>query len=376
MTTPNHTDRAHAPFSPSQIKLLKHCAGYHGKDETSDAAEMGTRIHEALEIRDPQALHNEEEHDIYMLCTVLEDALLAGTGVPVEELVTHREIQLDIALDGTATWGTCDRLDLFPCGSQALLMDYKTGIVPVDPPEKNEQAIAYTIGVFQRFPTVEKVHFAFIIPQGSDKTPTHTFTRDDLPELIRHISDVIKAAEAIRPKWDTGTPELEEITPTQYCRFCRHEDRCPALGGLVVSVYRKLVPDSPIPDVDFNNVDDPATVEKLYLIAKIVEAWGEKHRRRAVEMAKAGVVFPSLKLKSMGATSEVTDNEYLLKIAGEFGVTEEEALELAKFPLGELTDLVASKITNKPKTHTKEKFLDTLNDAGIIEKGEPRFTLS
>ena len=78
----------------------------------------------------------------------------------------------------------------------------------------------------------------------------------------------------------------------------------------------------------------------------------------------------------MGATSEVTDNEYLLKIAGEFGVTEEEALELAKFPLGKLTDLVASKITNKPKAHTKEKFLDTLNDAGIIEKGEPRFTLS
>ena len=62
---PDHQSRGHAEFSPSSLKYVAACAGYEGRDGTSPAAEMGTRIHEALEIFDPSVLHTEQEHEIY-----------------------------------------------------------------------------------------------------------------------------------------------------------------------------------------------------------------------------------------------------------------------------------------------------------------------
>ena len=80
-----HADRGHAEFSPSSLKYVAGCAAYHGKDGSSPAAEMGTRIHEALEVRDPAALQNEEELDLYNRCADMEDEFLADAFPPDEE---------------------------------------------------------------------------------------------------------------------------------------------------------------------------------------------------------------------------------------------------------------------------------------------------
>ena len=70
--TVNHSERAHAEFGPSGLKYVAACPGFHGKEGTSEAAEKGTRIHEALEIHDPSALHDEEEVSIYDKIVVME----------------------------------------------------------------------------------------------------------------------------------------------------------------------------------------------------------------------------------------------------------------------------------------------------------------
>ena len=62
---PDHANRGHAEFSPSSLKYVAGCPGYKGLSGSSAAAEKGTRIHEALETRDPSALHDEEEVSIY-----------------------------------------------------------------------------------------------------------------------------------------------------------------------------------------------------------------------------------------------------------------------------------------------------------------------
>ena len=76
--TPDHTNRDHAEFSPSSLKYVAGCAGYDGRSGTNAAAEKGTRIHEALEVRDPSALHDEEEIEIYDKI-VLEEAQFNNT---------------------------------------------------------------------------------------------------------------------------------------------------------------------------------------------------------------------------------------------------------------------------------------------------------
>ncbi len=76
--TINHSERAHAEFGPSSLKYVATCAGYHGKEGTSGAAEKGTRIHEALEVRDPSALHDEEEVKLYEAILADEEEILNG----------------------------------------------------------------------------------------------------------------------------------------------------------------------------------------------------------------------------------------------------------------------------------------------------------
>lgn len=76
-TQPNHTDRGHAEFSPSALKYLAGCPGFQGTSGTSAAAEKGTRIHEALEIRDPSALLDEDEQNIYDQIVRMEDNFVA-----------------------------------------------------------------------------------------------------------------------------------------------------------------------------------------------------------------------------------------------------------------------------------------------------------
>ena len=100
------------------------------------------------------------------------------------------------------------------------------------------------------------------------------------------------------------------------------------MGGLVIDVAKKL--DSTLPDVDLENIDDPARLTELFNIAKIVENWAARIKERAKEAAMGGMELDGLKLRSMGKSRKVTDNATLTHIAEEFGLTEESLLEHAK----------------------------------------------
>jgi len=377
--SPDHSSRGHAEFSPSSLKYVAACAGYEGKDGTSAAAEMGTRIHEALEVRDPSALHNEEEVSLYEQILEMEEGFMANFP-PVKE--EHNEIQVDVELDGTGTWGTCDRfltldmqnplLNPLPPNDEAVMADYKTGISIIDPPEHNWQAKAYVVGAFQKFKDINKIVFVFYVPQHS-ACLHHTFHRADVPALIEELSTVIRRGEEIRPKWGGGAPEIEDCTPTQYCRFCKHEDACPALGGLVVEVAKKI--DSTIPDVDLENIDDPARLSELFNIAKIVENWAKRIKERTIAAAKDGVELDGLKLRSMGKTRKIVDNATLVKIADEFGLGEETVLENASIPLTKIAKLVAAKAERGGRREKETNFVDACEDAGIIHTSAERFTV-
>lgn len=367
---PDHSSRGHAEFSPSSLKYVSKCAGFHGREGTNSAAEMGTRIHEALEVHDPSALHNEQEVEIYEKIVEMEKNFLDNFSGIAEE---HNEIQVDVKLNGTETWGTCDRFLILKNGN-AIMADYKTGISIIDPPEKNWQAKAYTVGAFQKFPEVEEITFVFYVPQH-DQSLYHTFKRsEDYDTLVQELSAAILKAEATRPKWIGGKPAIEELTPSPNCRFCRYEDMCPALGGLVLEVAKKLDPQ--LPDVDIENTEDPAVLEDLWAIAKVVSNWSERLRARTVDLAKNGVEFPSLRLRSMGSTKKVIDNQTLIGIAMDFGLNTEEVLDSATLSLTKVSKVIADKVEKSEKKKISQDFVDACQNAGIIETSDTRYTLS
>jgi len=129
MNTVNHTDRDHAEFSPSALKYLHTCSGFHGKEGSSDAADMGTRIHEALEVRDPSTLQSEEEVNIYDQLVMDEKEVFDFVFVDtLDNVEIFREKRLHLELDALSpTFGTCDIVAISSLGV-ALVADYKTGI--------------------------------------------------------------------------------------------------------------------------------------------------------------------------------------------------------------------------------------------------------
>jgi len=368
---PDHGSRGHAEFSPSSLKYVAGCAGYESTSGTNAAAEKGTRIHEALEVRDPSALHDEEELEIYEKIVKAEDefnkSIFKDGGF--EEM---NEIQVHVDLGDTSTWGTCDRF--LVNGNKAIMADYKTGVSPIDSPRDNWQAKAYTLGAFQAFPEVEEIIFVFYIPVR-DEVLHDSFTRDDIAGLTKQLKDVILEGEKIRPKWATGSPELEELSPSVNCRFCKYEDRCPACGAIAVQVVERLsmLPDE---DVDINDPDDPQVLEQLWVVAKIVSNWATKIKAKAVDVAKKGGEFPTLRLKSMGSTRTCSDNKKLIEIAEKYSLTPEEIIDTVRMPLGAIAKEVSKKAPDGEKGQAAHEFLQELEDEEIISFSEKRYTLS
>jgi hypothetical protein len=369
----DHSNRDHAEFGPSGLKYVAKCPGFQQPDTTSAAAEKGTRIHEALEAGDPSALHNEDEVSIYDDIVRMETEFLSA--FPVEHRIDLKEIRVEIALpSGQKTFGTCDRFSYWMGSDHGVMIDYKTGVSVIDPTAKNWQARAYVAGAFQKFAELDRITFAFLVPFHDDEVSEvmqHTFSRNDLPTLEAEIDAVITQASAVRAQWSNGTPQPGCLKPSTDCRFCQYEDKCPALGALVVEVAEAanpMVKDNPVVARAFDPTSaDPAAIEQRYMIAKIVEAWADREKRAAVEAAKAGMVFPNLKLSSMGAATAVVDSKQFYELAKTFGLSDEELIDLATFPLTKVTDAL-------PKDR-RTLFRDAAEAGELTKKQAERFTL-
>ena len=369
--TPDHTNRDHAEFSPSSLKYVAGCAGYDGRSGTNAAAEKGTRIHEALEVRDPSALHDEEELEIYEQIVQEEDSFNKSFfgDLEYEEL---NEIQVHVDLGDTSTWGTCDRF--LVAGDKAVMADYKTGISLIDSPRDNWHANAYTLGAFQAYPDVQEITFVFYIPVRNEVLHD-TFTRDDIAGLTKQLTEVIKRGEKIRPKWDGGSPDLEELAPSVNCRFCKHEDHCPACGAIAVEVASRLSM-LPSKDIDIENTEDPVVLEQLWVVAKVVTNWATRIKQKAVDLAKEGLEFPSLRLKSMGSPRKCVNNKKLMEIAEQYDLPQKEVLELARLPISAIATEVGRRAPKGEKGQASKDFLAALDDEDILVSSEKRYTLS
>jgi hypothetical protein len=367
---------AHAKFSPSQLKYLHKCAGYHGKDTTSPAAEMGTRIHAALEVRDPSALLSDKEIEIYDKCVAEEDNLFNSAFGGIDAVTIVREERLVIEIDATtAMFGTADVVA--HQGDTALCVDYKTGISAIDEPNDNWQAKAYALGIFQKYPAVNVVHFAFIIPQRGE-TPVGSLNRTEHMKTLRDdVSAVVVAAESTRPKWDDGTMTAEMLNPSVNCRFCRHEGNCPALTALCIEVAQRYKPDMlPAGSLHITDVDDPNSIAKMFIVAKIVGEWAEHVKFRAVSLAKEGVEFEGLALRSLGSRISVVDSSIVLQISMDRGLEVFDVLEASNISVSQLASKLASTAPRGTKATVEREFVEDLISSGAIRKGEVNYTLT
>lgn len=368
---PDHSEREHAEFSPSQLASLESCPGYENHNESSEAAEMGTRIHEALEAGDPSHLLSDREHELYDAIREMEDELVTDW-LKDDPYATHLEMLLDIKAKDQETYGSCDKLIVQK--NAALLIDYKTGISEITPPEQNLQAQAYSLGVFQKFPQITAVTFAFIIPQH-DLVLRGIFHREDCDALEQRIAGVISRAEVARRAWEKGTPDEATLRPGSVCDFCKHVTYCPAVSGLALKVAHRLGVEDLPESLDPEFIHDPKQLATAYRVAKVLDKWGSAVRGEALNLAKAGVELPGFELRSMGRPRKIQNLQSALTAFADLGLDVHEVLEICSMTLDKLGRAVSAKAPRGQKGTAKDNALQLLEDEGFIAYDEERFGL-
>jgi hypothetical protein len=117
-------------------------------------------------------------------------------------------------------------------------------------------------------------------------------------------------------------------------------------------------------------------MERLFVVAKIVEGWASGIKHKAMCMSNDGVEFETLKRRSMGALTITKDKINLRNLALSKGVSDEEFIEASDISANKLCDVIRANAPRGKKGQEADAFLAEATDLGIIEKGPIRYILS
>ena len=211
-----------------------------------------------------------------------------------------------------------------------------------------------------------------------------------MESLREEVSIIIHNAEITRPKWESGQPELEELNPGVDCRFCRYENKCPALGAVAVNVASRYIKEHedelgkhadllPAGPISSKQIDDPEVLEKLYVTAIVVMKWAEgiKHKVLGLALADGDEQFENLKLRSLGSKKTTLDGNALIELGVKHGLTKEEIIDWEQaVPFSRVVELVKKKAPRGKKAGAARDFKIEAFEEQIVEDGKTRYTLS
>jgi hypothetical protein len=315
-------------------------------------AERGVRLHKVMETGNMELCRDEIELDGCTNGMMFVTGAEAAIG-PNPEI--HTEIKLSV---GNLTWGTADRVSVWPSLHKAFLADYKfIRHENVSPPGSNLQLECYVAGVFEMFPDVNEVVAALIAPLINWAPPTHTYTRaEDYDKIVAHIKRVVEHANDPFKKPLTG----------DMCSTCANAARCPALGVAVMAVAHGTglpMPEAFAPDAIVSSVDRA----KAQLLARALANWSEmvlKNNNDYIRGNPDTEIPGHSKVVRKGNLSITNTAEALVALRAILSV--DQILATVKLSLPQLTEAIALG-SGKTKADARE-FLESQLE-GCIDRG-------
>ena len=312
---------AHAKIGPSSLNYRRQCRAFESTGGTSPAAEEGPLIHAAIEKDYYEALDTEQER---LARTCL--ALLQHMEEDADEV--HRELKVNIKLGKHVTFGTADRVIIK--GKLGYLVDFKFGRLGVPDANENLQAMAYAVGVFDKFPELDAIQTWLFLPRR-DETSHCTIQRATLPSIRKTLETL----------FDEITQPSPPRTPCAACQYCTHADSCPALTASALILGRKLEP-LLIPDSANPETMTPEVLDEIALpLARVLASWGNKVKDRATKLAMEGHDFEHHKLVARARPVSLTDAPAVYDLVKDT-VPVEEFLRATKVSLSQLKAVAKS----------------------------------
>lgn len=309
----NHGERTHSKISPSGLKNFEVCPGYVREDEEGKqlhpVTAEGTLIHEALDQGDDSHL-TQDQKDLYEYCEVYANLLPTSYGTIIKE--PKVEVFMGV-------YGHVDQVQIL--GDEADVLDWKMGWNRVDPADRNSQGQAYTLGVFNAYPNLRQVTVHFVQPRLGYVT-SHTYTREDVPDLEYRIRAVVSAVA-------NATPDDYRPCPSN-CAYCARHD-CPAVAapayeiakGYAAGKDRRLKAEAilrgePEPEsllatlpTEFypRAMSDPEQISRALDIVPVVQSWAGSVLSRAKQMrVKEGIEIPGWEIAYRSGRKSVTNS--------------------------------------------------------------------
>lgn len=371
------SEMKHAQFGPSSLKMFRKCPGYANRGGTNPAAEMGTRIHDALETGDWTALNDYEESLAQMCFNCVQSIIRSHM---FEDCDHYNEIRLEMDLGGElSTFGTSDVL--LVKGKEAVKIDYKTGVGKIDPAGQNFQAKAYTLGAFQKFPEIQTVDFYFVIPRR-DEVLHHQFKREDTAELVEEIRNIILAAKETRKMFEDqarGKTSVEALlavlSPTNLvCNYCARAGSCPAIISKALEVAKHQALDE-FEELGLSGEGCDLSPEELARRKKLVPILEEFIRSTnslvKKSMLEDGVEVPGFEVKERSGDRKITSAMAAYGLVKDQVPLDEFLEELKGVPVGAFEDLIAKHSKRGEKKKRVEEVMKQLYESGAVHHGEP-----
>lgn len=373
--------RVHHPFGPSKLQAIEASPRYEGESGDSEASLRGTAQHDAserdeIDIDDPTLADNELEAVIK--CREYRDAIVKtyapGFHTSKEEYLPVDDVVLHIkGYDHTWIGTTAGYLD-FAIISQdqtiADIFDWKFGLWSVAPAETNLQGIAYLLGLFHKFPMLQKITVHFVMPHR-DEIDFHTFTRDEFPALYLRVRTVVARALAARAQ----TPP--KCNPTvSSCLFCARKGFCLDLAAFTLKVGHKYAPVEVPANVTPSLISDAASSTQLMGIAQLMEAWSKAVRAQITAHAIENEDWlPEQYALRSRADTDILDYDAVRKAAKLAGVSDD---QLKKAESLRMTDVHKAIMDAQPRGEKKAAvtaFTEGLIVAGAAQKENPIYFL-
>lgn len=357
-----NTERIHHAFSPSTLQMLEVCPNYQSAQSDSPAARAGTLQHAVTESGQDNAELTDEQAERAAEAMAFYQGRLATLAGPVLEL-SESYLPVD---DENTTAGYIDRAAISHDRKTAFLVDYKFGRWAVEKAENNLQGIAYALGVFHAFPTVEEVHVHFFQPavKGGNSA---VFYRSGVASLLLRIKVVVHRAMRARETQDYSAA----LPTTPGCLFCANISRCPAVAAAVLNTAKKYSPVDVPDEVTPTSLVSPEQASLRLRLAAVMEVWaGAVKRLESSRILRGDAEVPLEYELVSSAKRSVVDPEKFKQVALIY-LTDAEFAQCIDIGLTKVEKAISSKQPRGQKKEALEAFDVALKQAGAVKMGQP-----
>lgn len=394
-------ERLHHPYSPSSLQNLEACPCFRNRDSNNEAAIAGTLAHAVTETgqddnrlddedalraadcldfyeRQKQLLREERERAVELAGGdgVIEDIIdLCEVYLPVDDCIFHEPMlnpatgQIEEATIESTTGGYVDRALINWNRKRAILLDWKFGAWHVEEAQTNLQAIAYALGIFKMYPSLEEVKFYFKLPK-LDLVTEATFTRSQIPDLYLRVQTVVERARIAREKV-RGDDFLFATPRVPACNFCALLGKCPKVAEFACKVGAKFYPLEIPADITPTGLKSPEDTAIGLRLSQVMAVWAKAFRAVITDrvLGDREKVPPGFKIETR-ADREIVDTKKFRDVSLKY-VTAEELMALATYTFGGIEKKINEMAPRGAKKATVEEYQQALLDSGAVKKGDP-----